>query len=94
MKSVQLWTVDGGRLVADQHLAAVIKRVDDHCAGVAQSDLEDGPAVLSPPAFAGRGMILAEFEQMPGYGDGTWYLGQSFNVWDVGMCYGLNGINY
>lgn len=83
MKGIQCWSVNDRGLVPNEHFANIIKRVDDDCTGVAKFDLEDGVTVLTPPFLTDGSMVLAKFEKMPEYGDGTWYLRDALDVWNV-----------
>lgn len=45
MEGVEFGAVNNGRLVFDENVAAVFKRIEDNGAGVAEANLEDRPAV-------------------------------------------------
>jgi hypothetical protein len=84
MKGIERWTIDDCRLVSDQHAFRVIEGVDNNCASVSKTDLEDGVPVFAPPGLADGGMIVAKFEEMPSYGEGARDFWDAFDIGDVG----------
>lgn len=83
MEGVQRGAVDDGGLVPDEHALGVGEGVHDDGARVAEADLEDGGTELPPPGFADGGVVGAELEEVPGYGEGAGDFGDAFDVGDV-----------
>jgi hypothetical protein len=70
--------------VADEHAFAVVERVDDYGAGVAQAYLEDRLTVLPPPFFADGCVVRTEGEEVSCYWEGARDLRNAFDEGDVG----------
>jgi hypothetical protein len=71
-------------LVADEHAFAVVERIDNHGAGVAQAYLEDGLMVLPPPFLADGCVVRTEGEEVSRYWEGARDFGDTFYEGDVG----------
>lgn len=84
MKGVELWPIDDGVLVANQHFSAVIEGVDHHGTSIAELDLKDGVIVLTPPFLADSGMVFAKLEEVTEYRNGARDFRQAFYIRDVG----------
>lgn len=83
MEGVQRRPIYDGRLVTNEHLSAVIERIDDDGSRVAKPNLEDGLLVLLPPAFADRCVVITELQQVADDRPSSWDLGNALDVWDV-----------
>lgn len=68
VEGIQLWPVDHRVLVTEEHLPAVIERVDHNSARVAELNLKDGVPILTPPLLADTRMVIPELEEMTEYG--------------------------
>jgi hypothetical protein len=70
--------------VADEHAFAVVERVDDYGACIAQAYLEDGLMVLPPPFLADGCVVRAEGKEVSCYWEGARDFGDAFDERDVG----------
>jgi hypothetical protein len=64
MEGIQCRPVDNSRLVPDEHLLGILKRIDYDRSSVAQANLEDRLSILAPPTFAHCGMVRAQLLEM------------------------------
>lgn len=84
MERIQFRSINNSILIPQKHALAVVKGVHDHGARVAEFDLEDRVVVLAPPFLAGRGVVLAQLEEVSEDGDCAGDFGDAGDVRDVG----------
>ena len=60
MEGVESRAVDHCALMAHQHLAGILKRIDYYCSRVAEFDLKDRLTITAPPFLADRSVVIAK----------------------------------
>ena len=86
MESIECWSINNSRLMADKDALHVLERVEHDRSCVAQLDLEDRIAILLPPALTYCSVIIAELQQVTKKRNGPWYLWYTPNVRNVSSC--------
>lgn len=91
MECVQRRTIDHGRLMAEHHLLAIFKAVQDDRSSVAQPDLEHGLLVLPPPSLKhpARQQNIRDVDYVMGHSHlahGSVVIAELEKVPDYGQC--------
>ncbi len=83
VEGIESRSIDNGRLVSDEHTLCIVEGVDDYCARISESDLEDRLSIFPPPSLADRSMVFAKCKEMSSYWKCAGNFGNSFNVWNI-----------